>query len=159
MAPTCEVVLVRAPNDQPSSSADYQAELKAFHERLRSAGVSVSPAPPKMAFDSAHPPDPSTLTDFLVTLAPQVVPVFTAIAGAWAQARFGQKVRLKVGDIEAEASTAEELERLIAHAVALKNTLKGSDEPWPSYQQQVSLWRNSIPWLHPLPMADHLAKK
>ena len=51
-----------------------------------------------------------------------------AVAGAWAQARFGRKVRLKVGDIEAEASTAEEIERLLANAVALKNTLKGSED-------------------------------
>jgi hypothetical protein len=38
------------------------------------------------------------------------------IAGAWLQAKNGRKVRLKVGDIEAEAQTAEEVERLLAKA-------------------------------------------
>jgi hypothetical protein len=81
-----------------------------------------------MAFDSALPPDPSTLTDFLVTLTPLVIPVLTAGAGAWAQAHFGRKVRLKVGDIEAEASTTEEIERLLARAAALKSPLKEGED-------------------------------
>jgi hypothetical protein len=126
--PYIEVVLVHAPNDPRSSSADYQTELKAFHGKLRSAGVSVFPVPPKMAFDSAHPPDPSTLTEFLVTLAPKAIPILAAVGGAWAQARFGRKVHLKVGDIEAKASTPEEIERLLELAVAVKISLKRSED-------------------------------
>lgn len=41
--------------------------------------------------------------------------MFTAL-GVWLQARYGRRVRLKVGDIEAEARTKEEVEQLIARA-------------------------------------------
>ena len=43
-------------------------------------------------------------------------PVVTAAAGAWLHAKYGRKVRLKIGDIEAEAQSVEEVEKLIARA-------------------------------------------
>ena len=61
-----------------------------------------------------------------------VLPYVTALAtplaaalGAWLKERYGRKVRLKVGDVEAEASTAEEVEKLLAKAQELKRM----DEP------------------------------
>jgi hypothetical protein len=41
------------------------------------------------------------------------IPGLTALAGAWLQARFGRKVRIKIGDIEAEASSLEEVRELL----------------------------------------------
>jgi hypothetical protein len=45
----------------------------------------------------------------------QVAPVLAALA-AWLAARNGRKVRLKIGDVEAEARTAKEVEKLLLRA-------------------------------------------
>jgi hypothetical protein len=42
--------------------------------------------------------------------------VLGPIVGAWLQARYGRKVRLKIGDIEAEARDAAEIEELLRQA-------------------------------------------
>lgn len=55
---------------------------------------------------------PEGLVKFTATLGPMLG---TAI-GAWLHARYGRKVRLKIGEIEAEAQTVEEVETLLARA-------------------------------------------
>ncbi len=42
------------------------------------------------------------------------------IIGAWIQARHGRKVRVKVDEIEVEANTSEEVEKLLAKAVQIQ---------------------------------------
>ena len=42
--------------------------------------------------------------EFLSTLGPPAIADAAAVAGAWVNARYGRKVRLKVGDVEAEGS-------------------------------------------------------
>jgi hypothetical protein len=44
------------------------------------------------------------------------VPALCGALGAWLASRSGRKVRIKIGDIEAEAHTQEEVEKLLAHA-------------------------------------------
>jgi len=56
------------------------------------------------------------LGDFLIKFAPTVGPVLAAAGGAWLHAKYGRKIRLKIGDIEAEAQTVEEVEKLLAKA-------------------------------------------
>jgi hypothetical protein len=55
------------------------------------------------------------LVQQVVTMA---APAATALIGAWLQARHGRKVRLKVGDVEAEAATVQEVEQLLERAKA-----------------------------------------
>ena len=54
-------------------------------------------------------------------------PVIAALAGslgtflgAWVTSRNGRKIRIKVGDVEVEASSAEEVERLLERAKELR---------------------------------------
>src|SRR4051794_21428092 len=54
------------------------------------------------------------LGEFFINLAAATGPVIGAAIGAWLQARYGRKVRVKIGDIEAEAHSAEEVEKLLA---------------------------------------------
>ena len=57
---------------------------------------------------------------FVIQLAQVVVPVVgTAVAG-WFAGRSGRKVRVKVGDIEIEARTREEVAQLLQQAAALQ---------------------------------------
>ncbi|MGC2221827.1 MAG: nucleotide-binding protein [Methylocella sp.] len=46
-------------------------------------------------------------------MGPSVIAALATAAGVWFQARHGRKVRLKIGDVEAEARTAEEVESLL----------------------------------------------
>ena len=39
------------------------------------------------------------------------------VLGTWLYARFGRKVRLKIGDIEAESQTVDDVKKLIAYAL------------------------------------------
>jgi hypothetical protein len=48
------------------------------------------------------------------------IPAATALVGAWLQARFGRKVRIKVGDVEVEAATLQEVEHLLEQAKAYR---------------------------------------
>jgi hypothetical protein len=44
-----------------------------------------------------------------------------AVAVAWLHARSGRKVRLKFGDVEAEARTPEEVEQLLDRLACFRN--------------------------------------
>ncbi|SAL85764.1 hypothetical protein AWB68_07796 [Caballeronia choica] len=73
-----------------------------------------------MAFDSAtvtgYP-----LAEFIIKeLGPNLITALAAAAGVWISGRSGRKVRLKVGDIEAEARTIEEVEQLLKRAQAVQ---------------------------------------
>ena len=52
------------------------------------------------------------MPDLITALGPPAIAAFAAIAGAWLQAKYGKRARLRVGDVEAEARTAQEVERL-----------------------------------------------
>jgi hypothetical protein len=45
-----------------------------------------------------------------------LAPVLGGLIGAWLQAKYRRKVRLKIGEIEAEAQTVEEVEKLFRRA-------------------------------------------
>ena len=51
-------------------------------------------------------------TGEIAVLAQTLGPVLTGVLGAWLQSKAGRKVRLKDGDIEVEAGTVEEVEKL-----------------------------------------------
>ena len=115
-----EIELQRAPDDPRVNDPQFQEELNGFAKSLRGTGVTASQR--AMAFDSidalGYP-----LGDFVIkTLAPTLIPAVAGLCGAWVQARYGRKVRIKVGDIEVEARTAEEVERLLMTAVAVKDS-------------------------------------
>lgn len=105
-----EIILRRAADDPEVNSPEFQSELHTFSGALRSAGVSYSQR--GMAFDSAaamgYP-----LAEFAIKdLAPYAATVVTALT-AWIGARYGRKVRFKVGDLELEARSPGEIERLV----------------------------------------------
>jgi hypothetical protein len=60
------------------------------------------------------------LMEYALPLAQVVGPVIGGAAAAWLQGRAGRKLRLKVGDIEVEARTVEEVDQLLLRAQALR---------------------------------------
>ena len=115
-----EIELQRAPDDPRVNDPKFQEELNGFAKSLRVTGVTASQR--AVAFDSAdalgYP-----LAEFVIkTLAPTLIPAAAGVCGAWVQARYGRRIRIKVGDIEAEAHSAEEVERLLMTAIAIKDS-------------------------------------
>ena len=61
----------------------------------------------------------SSVAAELVTVATGVLPsALSGALGVWFQARFGRKIRLKIGDMEAEATSVAEIELLLERAKA-----------------------------------------
>ena len=116
------LALIPALNDPPFRSQDYQAELRQFEQDLQSKGLEVSPI---IELREAWTPVPFPapyVGDFITKLAAIVGPAFGMGVGAWLHARYGRRVRLKVGDIEAEAQTLEEVEKLLTHALEIQRS-------------------------------------
>jgi hypothetical protein len=65
----------------------------------------------------------SGLGAFGLPLAIAAVPAFCTALGAWLGSRNGRKVRLKIGDIEAEAQTREDVEALLARAQEIQQQI------------------------------------
>jgi hypothetical protein len=106
------VELVRAVDDPPVNDPAFQTELSQFGASLRTAGIPYSQR--AMAFDSVdalgYP-----LPEFIFAIKDIATPLIGAlgvVAGAFVQAKYGRKVRLKIGDDEAEARNVAELEEL-----------------------------------------------
>ncbi|HEY3620011.1 MAG TPA: hypothetical protein VGK96_24650 [Candidatus Sulfotelmatobacter sp.] len=110
-----KLTLLRASDDPAQLSDEYQTELYAVQEALRKRGLQVT------GF-AAHPAGDTHLGQFLITLGPPVIAAVAAVAGAWVQARYGRKVRLKFGDVEAEGRTPAEIEELLKRIAEFRET-------------------------------------
>jgi hypothetical protein len=113
--PTLHLRLIRAPDDLPLVNREYQKELADFAKSLRAAGIESSSG--AFAFDTVD--GGGGLSGEFILMATAIAPFVTCgagVLGAWLHARYGRKVRLKIGEIEAEAQTVAEVERLLKHA-------------------------------------------
>jgi hypothetical protein len=113
-----EIRLKRAPDDPAERDPIFQEELRTFSSALRSAGTSYSKR--AMTFDSAaaigYP-----LAEFIIRdLGPAIIGVVGTAVGAWISTRNGRKVRLKIGDLEVEARTVDEVDQLLQRACSLR---------------------------------------
>jgi hypothetical protein len=108
--------LRQAPDEPPTFSADGQSDLRKVVSALRENHIDADT--PFMTLDSAEAV--GGYTGEIAVLLQAVSPVLTGILGAWVQSKVGRKVRLKVGDIEVEARTVEEADRLLQRAQALQ---------------------------------------
>jgi hypothetical protein len=112
-----EVILSRGPDDPKTHEPAYQKELDVFSKVLRESAVSYSQR--GMAFDSAAGGG-FPLGDYILPLATGVLGVVGTACVAWLQGRAGRKVRLKIGDVEAEARTTEEVNVLLMRAAEFR---------------------------------------
>ena len=113
-----EIRLKRAADDPEVRDEVFQQELRDFARGLRLAGLRYSQR--AMAFDSAamlgYP-----LAEFVVKeLGPPAIAALATLVGTWIGGRNGRKVRLKVGDVEVEARTIEEVRSLLEQADAMR---------------------------------------
>jgi hypothetical protein len=117
------VVLMRSSDDQPLLSAEYQEELQKVRSSLRGQGIEASA--PFIVMDSPMGGG-GYIGEFIIPLAQAIGPTLGVILVAWLQGRSGRKVRVKIGDVEAEGRTFEEVEGLLQKAKKFQDE-KSSD--------------------------------
>jgi|ERR1017187_3904170 hypothetical protein len=130
-APALDLTLIPAPDDSPLKSPTCQAELQRFEQYLSSHGLEVSYT---MEVRESWTPGPNLapyLGDFTIKLVGTIGPPLIAGIAGWLHGRSGRKVRIKVGDLEVEAPTTKEVEKLLVLAQETQRTsqLKVIHEP------------------------------
>lgn len=117
--------LVKAEDEPGEGDPAFQDELSRFGDGLRATGIPYSQTAIAMDSVDAHG---FPLPEFIVAMKVLGPPAVTAIAGyatAWIQARNGRKVRLRIGDVEAEARTVAEITELLGRAASFQDRVKG----------------------------------
>ncbi|MCU1268809.1 MAG: hypothetical protein JWN74_103 [Acidobacteriaceae bacterium] len=113
------IQLLPSIEDEPLRSAECQAALAAFAKELQANGMNPSMG---MHFQESAESHSFLLGSFSLELGKViVVPICTA-AGIWLHAKYGRKVRLKIGETEAEGQTVEEVKQLLEYAKQHKNS-------------------------------------
>ncbi len=115
------IELIRAGDDPPVNDRAFQKELSQFGASLRDAGIRYSQR--AMAFDSvdAHGYGLPEFIFAIKDIGTPLVGALGAVAGAFLHAKYGRKVRLKIGEDEAEAQSVAEIEQLLKIAAKYRN--------------------------------------
>ncbi|MFM0408805.1 hypothetical protein [Paraburkholderia dipogonis] len=103
-------------NDETESS--YLQDARSVAREIRVAGgTSIKPAITAMGRREGGI---AVIASYVLPVAQAVAPILGPALGAWLQSRAGRKLRLKVGDLEVEARTLEEIDQLLQRAQALQ---------------------------------------
>lgn len=114
--------LIPAPDDPDLKDDDYQRGLANVEDALRSESDTVHAS----AFVQKSIVGGSWLAGDFVVIAQALGGAAFTMLGVWLKSKLGRRVKVRVGDIEAEASTPEELERLLERAGAIKKRIEES---------------------------------
>jgi hypothetical protein len=105
-----QISMIPSPEDPPWRSDDYQSELRKLGLALRGDGLEIHEV-------GSHPVrsgETSPISgEWRIKLGAMLEPILKAPIGSWLQARRGRTARLRIGEIEADVRTAEELARVI----------------------------------------------
>jgi hypothetical protein len=108
------VTMIPALEDPGDRSPGYQRELGEFAKSLTKAGVEYEAAPGSLLLTA---PSPFIYGGrFVIKMIEAHGATVVAAVAAWLHGRSGRKVRLKVGEVEAQAQTVEEVEKLLKQA-------------------------------------------
>ena len=105
-----QISMIPSPEDPPWRSDDYQSELRRLGLALREDGLEIQEV-------GSHPVRSGETApisgEWKVKLGATLEPILKAPVGSWLQARRGRTARLRIGEIEADVRTVEELARVI----------------------------------------------
>jgi hypothetical protein len=113
--PSFRIKLLPGVGDGELFAPECQAAVRAFFQQLRDAGVIAHPVAFTMDCAGASG---ALVGEFVLPFAQIAGPAIGVAVAAWFKGRAGRKLRLKVGDIEVEATTMQELEQLLEQAIA-----------------------------------------
>lgn len=106
------LAFVAGPDDPEYKDPAYQQELHGIQEELKALGNKVQA---RANFQKAASGGSWLTGDFLMQLSALGTPLGT-LFGVWITAKLGRKVKIKVGDIEVEAGTMNEVDHLLDRA-------------------------------------------
>jgi hypothetical protein len=109
-----KITMIPALEDPDNESPAYQGDLAEFAKSLKKAGVEYEAKPGKLLLTDTSPF--IYAGTFVIGMITGLSPILVNFVAAWLHGRSGRKVRLKVGEIEAEAQTVEEVEKLLKQA-------------------------------------------
>ena len=105
-----QISMIPSPEDPPWRSDDYQSELRKLGVALRGDGLEIH----EVGSHSVRSGDTSPISgEWSVKLGATLEPILKAPVGSWLQARRGRTARLRIGEIEADVRTVEELARVL----------------------------------------------
>ena len=105
-----QISMIPSPEDPPWRSSDYQSELRNLGLSLKADGLEIRDVSTLPARAGSPPP---LLGEWRVKFDASLAPILQTPVGAWLQARRGRTARLRIGEIEADVRTIEELVRVI----------------------------------------------
>ena len=117
--------LVRSPDDPKRNDPAYVAEVMATAQRMLDSGIRFNQR--GMAFDAVAGGG-FPLADFTLQVIQATAPALAAIVAAWIARKPGRRVKLKVGTVEIEGNSADEVKKLVESAMALKGKSKKTEE-------------------------------
>jgi hypothetical protein len=128
---TQELEVTLIPLSDEAYSWEMQTAFEEFAAEAQSNDVLIFSKPVVVPPGYVGAPADLLSGEFLLKLIPMIGPIVGTATGAWLHARYGRKVRLKAGELEAEAQTVEEVERLLARAQEIhqRNQPKVIHEP------------------------------
>ena len=116
--------MIPSPEDPPWRSADYQSELRELGVRLRADGLAIR----EVNFSAGCSDCPPAVSgEWRVPLNAGLAPILEAPLGSWLQARRGRTARLRIGEIEADVRSVQELVRVIRVAKCYQDVIEGEN--------------------------------
>ena len=122
MAPSdgIKIVLKRSPEDLPQFSPEYQADMGKVFTALHNEGTKFEAT----AFAMDGVDAVGGATGEILALAKTLGPATIAAIAAFLAGRNGRKVKIKVGEIEAEANSVKELNAVLERVEKIKHDNK-----------------------------------
>jgi hypothetical protein len=116
--PSFRIKLLPGAGDGELFAPECQATVRAFFQQLRDTGVIAHPVAFTMDCAGASG---CLVGEFVLPFAQIAGPAIGEAVAAWFQGKVGRKLRLKVGNIEVEAATMQELEQVLDQAIARRD--------------------------------------
>lgn len=117
--PDMSIAFIAGPTDPEYRDSAFQDELHAVDAKLKTLTSRVQA---RANFQKSGTGGSWLTGDFLVHLSVLGTPL-GALFGAWITAKLGRKIRVKVGEIEVEAATADEVEHLLERAKQIRSEI------------------------------------
>ena len=105
-----QISMIPSPDDPPWRDPGYQSELRNLGQTLKADGLVIH----EVGSHPVHPGEsPQVSGEWRVELGTTLEPALRAPVGTWLRARQGRTAKLRIGEIEADIRTAEELARVL----------------------------------------------
>ena len=113
---------IYAPGEGKLTAPEHQAELWEITHKLREYDPKLSC---EVFVQDADATPVTNLGQIAIAIGPAIVGTVGVVMGAWFHSRFGRKVRVKIGEVEVEASSVEEVTELLDKALAIDQASRG----------------------------------